>query len=247
MMVKSKVKYIQSLSHKKLRDEDGVFIAEGPKIINELLDTGFIQTLEIFATEEWLRNFEAKHGSLPPGATAVSDDELARISFLTTPNQALGLFRQPVPKKPLLLRGKISLVADGIQDPGNMGTIIRCADWFGIEQVICSKECADAFNPKTVQSSMGSIARVAVFYEDLVAMMLENPGIDSYAATLSGTSLYEIGKIDEGMILVGNESRGISGEILKLATKQATIPRRGHAESLNASVATGILLSHLLR
>ena len=266
-MVKMKVKYIQSLSHKKLRDEEGVFVAEGPKIINELLSAGNIEPVEIFAVKEWVVSVGVKSPVAPSGAqppfskgehkpanitldtqlvNIIEPSELDRISFLSTPNQVLGIFRKPA-HVPMHLAGSVTLMADNIQDPGNLGTIIRCADWFGIKQIICSKDCADVYNPKTVQSTMGSIARVSVYYEDLGEVIKSHPSTHVYAATLAGKNIHEFKPLHHGIILMGNESKGINAELLKLAHEKITIPRIGEAESLNAAVATGIILSHLVR
>jgi RNA methyltransferase, TrmH family len=243
MIVKSKVKYINSLGDKKLRDADKVFVAEGPKIINELLGEPSIVPQEIFAVKEWIQLHNKP--SLP--VTEIDDILLKRLSFLNSPNQVIGLFRMPE-LSPLSLTNKVSVIADGIQDPGNLGTIVRCADWFGVDQVICSRDAADIFNPKTVQSTMGSIARVKVYYEDLEALLLKNKSnIKIYAATLDGTDIKKIKPLTEGVIAIGNESKGISEALLALADERITIPKTGTAESLNAAVATGIILSHLLR
>jgi RNA methyltransferase, TrmH family len=243
MVVKSKVKYTQSLSQKKQRDADRVFVAEGPKIINELLSEPSIELKEIFALKQWL----VTHNKLPSERVHEIDEVmLGRLSFLTTPNQVLGIFGMP-DTKPLQLKGNVSLMADGIQDPGNMGSVIRCADWFGIRQVICSRDCADVFNPKTVQSTMGSVARVNVYYEDLASLLHQHKDIDVYATTLGGKNLNEMKPLKEGIIVIGNESKGISKELIELSTHQVTIPKKGNAESLNAAVATGIVLSHLIR
>lgn len=248
MMLKSKVKYIQSLSQKKHRDEEGAFIAEGPRIINELLSQPGIEFLEIYATASWI---EKQAPLLSPVHSSkifpVREDELKKISSLTTPNQVLAVLKKPFLNQRPDLKGRITLMADTIQDPGNMGTLIRCADWFGAAQLICSPECADAFSPKTVQSSMGSIGRVAVYYTDLAELIAGDPSVAVYAATLAGRSIYEMDAISEGIIIVGNESRGVRPELLSLAREQVTIPRRGHAESLNAAVAMGVILSHLLK
>ena len=136
---------------------------------------------------------------------------------------------------------------DEIQDPGNMGTIIRTADWFGIENIICSEDCVDSYNPKVVQSSMGSLGRVNVIYADLEEFINGNKSVSIYAATLGGTSLYALDKINEGIILIGNESKGINDGLSKYAAKQITIPKSGKAESLNAAVAAGIILSHVIK
>ena len=242
MIVKSKVKYINSLGDKKLRDADQVFIAEGPKIINELLRGSLIAAREIFALKEWIE--QNNNPSLP--VTEIDEIMLERLSFLSTPNQVIGLFSMPR-HVPLSLKNKVSIVADGIQDPGNLGTIVRCADWFGVHQVICSKDSADIYNPKTVQSTMGSIARVKVYYEDLHLLLTKNKNnVKTYAATLHGTDIKKMTAITEGIIIIGNESKGISESLLALADEKITIARRGKAESLNAAVATGIILSHLL-
>jgi TrmH family RNA methyltransferase len=243
MMVKSKAKYIQSLSHKKLRDEDGVFVAEGPKIINELLNSGNVEAVELFALPEWIEANQHLNKSL---ITEIGASELKKLSFHNTPNQVLGLFKKPA-SEALHLADSVTVMADGIQDPGNLGTIIRCADWFGIRQIVCSNDCADAFGPKTVQSTMGSISRVTVFYEDLEDVISGHPSTHVYAATLGGKDIHEMKPLHHGAILIGNESRGISQNLLRLAYQQITIPRIGKAESLNAAVATGIILSHLVK
>ena len=134
---------------------------------------------------------------------------------------------------------------DDIQDPGNLGTIIRIADWFEIENIICSYHCVDCYNPKVVQATMGSLVRVDIWYTSFFSFLDANKNISVYAATLSGTSLPEFNKVNEGILLIGNESMGINDELLKKATQKITIPKYGHAESLNAAVATGIILSHL--
>jgi len=248
MIIKSKVKYINSLGDKKLRDADRVFVAEGPKIINELLGEPAMVPMEIFALKEWIRPH--LNPSIP--ITEVDEIMLERLSFLSTPNQVVGLFKMPA-NSPLDMKNKVSVIVDGIQDPGNLGTIVRCADWFGVEQVICSKDSADVFNPKTVQSTMGSIARIKVYYEDLATLLKKNQAHDTnsnfkiYAAALNGSDVKKIMPITEGAIIIGNESKGISENILALANEKITIPRRGKAESLNAAIATGIILSHVLR
>ncbi|HEX3165574.1 MAG TPA: RNA methyltransferase [Chitinophagaceae bacterium] len=145
-----------------------------------------------------------------------------------------------------VVKGEISLALDTIQDPGNMGTIIRVADWFGVKTMFCSADCVDVYNPKVVQASMGSISRVRVEYMDILSLLKENKDIRMYAAVLNGRDITEMEKVDEGIIVIGNESKGVNEEILKLANVQITIPGKGKAESLNAAVATGIILSHLL-
>lgn len=241
MVVKSKVKYITSLRQKKQRDEDRVFIAEGPRIINELLNEPGIQPQEIFAVREWIRH-NSQSASLP--VTEIDEVMLSRLSHLTTPNLVLGVFKMPDHGR-FDPREKVSLLLENIQDPGNLGSVLRCADWFGISQVVCSRDCVDVYNPKTIQSTMGSIARVKVFYEDLPAIIKEHRSVKVYAATLSGRNINDIAPLEEGMIIIGNESKGISDELLELSSEKITIPKKGRAESLNAAVAAGIILSHL--
>ena len=242
MLIKSQVKYIQSLSHKKLRDSEEVFVAEGPKLINELLSAANMQVQQLFALKEWI---EEQTPEIQKSVTEISPPELERISLLQTPNQVLGIFKKPEFAANRPLRNTLSLMLDTIQDPGNLGTIIRCADWFGISKIICSTDCADAFNPKVVQSSMGSIARVHVLYEPLPEFLAKEPDIPTYAAVLDGTDLRQLPPVKEGIIIIGNESKGISDSVLSLSRHRITIPRKGRAESLNAAVATGIILSHI--
>jgi TrmH family RNA methyltransferase len=239
MLVKSQVKYIQSLSQKKQRDADDVFVAEGPKIINELLDSPNIQLQQLFATDEWIR----QNPTMAANAVPVTNAELARLSFLQTPNQVTAIFRKPVFPSTIIFTNKISLMMDEIQDPGNMGTIIRSADWFGTNLIICSRECADVFNPKVVQATMGSISRVQVIYNDLLTLLQKKSGVPVYAATLDGRDLNTIKAVKEAIILIGNESRGIDESLLALCDHKITIPQKGKAESLNAAVATGIILN----
>jgi len=240
-VTKSQVKYIQSLAHKKFRDEEGVFIVEGPKIVGELLLASSLRPRAIYALPGWI-------GDLPvtrrTDITAVSEPDLQRLSGLTTPNQVVALFEKPAFPPPVFDQG-VWLALDGIQDPGNLGTIVRLADWFGIAGVVCSPDSADIFNPKAIQSTMGSVARVPVLYAD-PAGLISQSGQTVYAALLEGERLYGVGRIHRGWIVIGNESKGIRPELQLLATHRVTIPRIGQAESLNAAVATGIILSHLV-
>ncbi|GGA87892.1 TrmH family RNA methyltransferase [Puia dinghuensis] len=254
-ITKSQVKYIQSLGHKKFRDTEGVFVVEGPKLTDELLRAPGMRPRVVYALPEWINALPVatRHGLMagPPDVShdatmlrAVEPAELERLSLLSTPNQVIAVFEKPVFPPPVLDKG-IHLVLDGIQDPGNMGTIVRLADWFGIGTVLCSPDSADVFNPKAVQSTMGSISRVQVLYEEPGAAISAS-GLPVYAALLEGERLYGIGRITRGWIVIGNESKGIRPELQGLATHRVTIPRIGSAESLNAAVATGIILSHLV-
>ena len=241
MITKNQVKYIQSLGQKKCRDADQVFIAEGPKIVNELLIAENCNVIQIYALKDWINNTKTN-----AEITEVSADELEKISQLNTPNQVFAIAKIIKWDANPVIAGNISLALDTIQDPGNMGTIIRLADWFGIKNVFCSMDCADVYNPKVVQSSMGSVARVRTEYTDLSSFLKKNNDIGIYATVLNGRDITKMEKISEGIIVVGNESKGISEEIFKLANVQITIRGKGKAESLNAAVATGIILSHLV-
>lgn len=243
MLAKSKVKYIQTLGQKKFRQQEGCFIAEGPKIITELLTVQRDAVKEIFAVKEW--SAENKELIQQTPCTEVTGQELEKISQLSTPNQVLAIVQQFEKSTEISTRGKLTLVLDTLQDPGNLGTIIRIADWFGIEQIVCSTDSADVYNPKVVQATMGSIARVAVFYADLVEWLSGLKNTPIYAAVLDGQDITGMKKPDEAIILIGNESKGISPELLQLTKVKITFPKKGNAESLNAAVATGIILSHL--
>lgn len=234
MITKKQVKYIQSLSQKKLRDSEKQFVAEGPKIVDELLTVDALELVALYATEEWT----AKQSAAWPVET-VSDGELERISFLKTPNQVLAIFKKP---EIVAADSGWELVLDGIQDPGNLGTIIRTADWFGVSRVVCSEDTADAFAPKVIQSTMSSIARVSVQYTDLEAYMGQQKVF--VGAVLGGRELGSRPVTAPASLVIGNESKGIRPHLLPLLTDTVTIPRIGRAESLNAAVATGILLSH---
>lgn len=235
MLSKKVLKDIQSLGLKKYRDETGLFVAEGPKVVEELLQVVPQLVQGVYAVEEWAAGRK--------GVEVISDVELERISTLKTPNKVLAVLRQTESREPQT--GGFTLYLDTIQDPGNFGTIIRIADWFGVTDVVCSPGCADRFNPKVVQATMASIARVNVFY-DREENWLQRQSVPVYAATLKGKNLHSFPKTETGILVIGNESKGIRKEFLALATEPVTIPKRGEAESLNAAVATGILLSHLL-
>jgi len=243
MITKNQVKYIQSLGQKKSRDIENRFIAEGPKLVNELLIAENCRIVQLLALKEWID--ENSNAGNHREVIEISDAELEKISQLTTPNQVLAVIEKIQWKNDPEIKGNVLLALDTIQDPGNMGTIIRLADWFGIKNIFCSTDCADVYSPKVVQSSMGSISRVRVEYTDILSWLIENSDLRIYAAVLNGTDITKMEKINEGIIVIGNESKGITREMLKLANVQITIPGKGKAESLNAAVATGIILSHL--
>jgi len=243
MLGKSQAKYIQSLGQKKVRDEEGVFIAEGPKIVAELLASSDANIVQLYALHDWI--VANRNDCNGVEIIEIDENDLTKISQMTTPNKVLALVKKQEPPVQLSTKGTVSLVLDTIQDPGNLGTIIRIADWFDIKQIVCSKNCADMYNPKVVQSTMGSIVRVKMLYTDL-APWLEEQDVFIYAAALDGQNVTAMKKITEGLIVIGNESKGISAEIFEQVDVKITIPRIGKAESLNAAVATGIILSHIV-
>ena len=240
MLTKNEIKYIQSLRHKKQRDQDGLFIAEGPRLAEELINSQFT-IKHIYATAAWLTN-----RSLPQNAvTEISEVELSRISNLQTPNEVLAIAMQHFPQSEPMLKGTLTLVLDAIQDPGNMGTIIRIADWFGVKQIVAGYDSVEMYNPKVVQATMGSITRVHCFSKDLHQWKLP-PDLPVFGALLKGENIYAAGKVSEGLLVIGNESKGIGKSFLSKITHPVTIPKIGDAESLNAAVATGIILGCLL-
>jgi len=243
MLVKSQVKYIQSLGQKRQRDEDGVFIAEGPRLVGDLLAAVPAQFVELYASASWL----GEHSALVAGIKfhEVDDNDLERLSQLTTPNQVVAVIRKFVQPAAIEVKDQLVLALDTLQDPGNLGTIIRIADWFGIAQVVCSHDCADMYNPKVVQATMGSIARVKIIYTNLEEWLTSGEQLNIFATALEGKDIKKVGKLNEGIIVIGNEAKGINPAILALANEKITITRKGQAESLNAAVATGIILSHI--
>lgn len=240
MLTKNEIKYIQSLFHKKQRDEEKVFTAEGPKLAGELINAPS-NIKHIYATTEWLK----KNAGLQVPVTEISKIELSKISNLETPNEVVVIAHKPAPVAEPVFKNKISIVLDGIQDPGNMGTIIRIADWFGIQQIICSNDCVDVYNPKVIQSTMGSISRVKFWVDDFNEWK-KDIGVPVYGALLEGKNIFTLGKVDEGLLVIGNESKGIRVPFIHKITDPVTIPKVGEAESLNAGVAAGIIVACLI-
>ena len=243
MLSKQKSKYIQTLGQKKFRDEEGLFIAEGPKIVKDLLETKAVRIKTIYALKEWIDDNKI---ATNVDIVEIEEQDLEKISQLKTPNKVLAVVHHIESDNKITTKGAITLALDDIQDPGNLGTIIRIADWFGVDQIVCNNNSADVYNPKVVQATMGSIARVKVFYVDLEEWLSKQSDIEIFATALEGKDISSIEKIKEGIIIFGNESKGISPEIFSCSTVKITIPKKGKAESLNAGVATGIVLSHLM-
>lgn len=244
MLSKNEIKYIQSLGHKKRRDEERLFLMEGNKMVAELLAHYPSQIVRLYATETFFeQNSAARQIQLHQ---VVSEDELARISQLQTPNQALALVNYFAEAAVELSSTEWTLALDGIRDPGNMGTIIRLADWFGIRTIICSPDCADIYNPKVVQATMGSIMRVTVVEKQL-AVFLADQNLPVVGAVLGGRELSSFEFPKTGILVIGNESNGIREDVISLLSDKLMIPRFGEVESLNAAIATSIFLWELKR
>ena len=238
MISKNQIKYIHQLEQKKFRKRDGVFVAEGPKVVGDLLRAGFEPVL-LFATSEWQ--------AVGLMVQEVSDDELRKISFLQHPQQVLAVFRIPDCPAADTTGKRLSLALDGVQDPGNLGTIIRIADWFDIDTIYCSEDTADAWNPKVVQATMGSIARVNIIYSPLEEV-IRKAQVPVYGTLLDGQNIYEETLSPEGIIVMGNEGNGISQPIRQLITHRLLIPQYHEGpESLNVAIATAITCSEFRR
>jgi TrmH family RNA methyltransferase len=236
---KNEAKYIQSLCHKKQRQEERLFIAEGVKLVDELLQTDY-RIRKLYATAGWIQTHPDTE------AQPVTEQELERISGLVSPNQVLAIVEQKEQAEKPVLKQQFTIALDGIQDPGNMGTIIRIADWFGIRNILAGTDTVELYNPKVIQATMGSFTRVDLWYGPLGSILSES-GVPVFGAVLEGKDIHHAEKAAEGILLIGNEGKGISHALLSHVTHPVTIPRIGGAESLNAAVATGIILSHLIK
>lgn len=236
MISKNQIKNITRLQQKKYRQQEGLFIAEGVKVINEFLNSTF-KLVDLFTTKTF--NVENE--------TLITEAELKKISALKTPNTALAVFE--IPKLSLIESKGLIVALDALRDPGNLGTIIRLCDWFGVKQLLCSKETVDCFNPKVVQATMGSLTRVNVFYIDL-NHYLEETKQTVFGAFMDGENVYASNLPAEGILVLGNEANGISQSIEKHVNQRISIPRFGDlqaTESLNVATAGAILLSEFRR
>ncbi len=245
---KNRIKYIHSLELKKNRKNDDVFLAEGHKLVGDLLQCFPCRFL--VATPEWI----SRQSMLPvTDLIEVSDDELSRASLLKNPQEVLGVFEQPhYQLDSSVINRSLCLALDDIQDPGNLGTIIRLADWFGIEDIFCSLNTADVFNPKTVQATMGAIARVKLHYYDLPKLIsFFNKETPVYGTFLNGENIYGKELSKSGLIVMGNEGNGISAEVAALINQRLYIPNypasRETSESLNVAIATAVVCSEFRR
>ena len=244
MLSKIEIKYIQSLSDKKSRTEHKHFIAEGPKIIADLLNEYPDEIVCIYATANWYKQNDNLSNQLT--IKIIEDFELEKISALKTPQKVLAVVKMRNTSFISFKKDKWLLMLDGIQDPGNMGSIIRIADWFGITAIYCTPDTADIYNPKVVQAAMGSILRIPVCYGDCESWIQDSP-VPVYATLLDGANIFEATPLTPGIVIIGNEGKGIRPEMLAHVSKALTIPKIGQAESLNAAVATGIVMAQLVK
>lgn len=239
MLSKNKIKLITSLKQKKYRQQHQLFVAEGIKTVTELLHSN-LQLHELYTTT-------LEIGVSDDLKTEITEGELKKISFLTTPNQVLAVFK--IPETRPIDFNNLVLVLDNIRDPGNLGTIIRLCDWYGIKDLVCSQETVDCYNPKVVQATMGSITRVNISYVNL-SETISNKKLDIFGTFMDGKNVYQTPLAHSGILVLGNEANGISDEIASLVTSRIAIPRFGdlkQTESLNVATATAIFLSEFKR
>ena len=260
MISKNQIKYVRQLEQKKFRKQEGLFIAEGHKVVGDLLRAGYIPKM-LFATEKWLHENRLLVLTTAVTPTTVTDDELRRISLQQHPQQVLALF--PIPPlnstlgfaawlvQEFLILNSLALALDGVQDPGNLGTIIRIADWFGISTIICSDDTVDAWNPKVVQATMGSLARVNIIYTNLPEFLdTLPPDYPVYGTLLDGENIYTQPLTPHGLIVMGNEGNGISEAVRQRVNRRLLIPDfhdGDTADSLNVAIATAITCSEFRR
>lgn len=247
MLSKNLIKYIRSLELKKNRVKDNVFVAEGPKVVSDLMAVSAPRRL--IATQEW---FSSCGHVVSPDDVVVTADELRRVSFLNNPQQVIGLFS--IPHHDVAVEccsDELCLALDRVQDPGNLGTIIRIADWFGIKTIFCGNDTADAYNPKVVQATMGSIAHVKLVYTDLPALIDRLPASTPvYATSLNGDNIYSQHLSPVGIIVMGNEGQGVSPAVMQRVNRTLYIPSyhgESRADSLNVAVATAVTCAEFRR
>jgi TrmH family RNA methyltransferase len=252
---KIRIKYLSSLKIKKLRDSSGQFIIEGDKIIRDLLSRNEVLIRELIATPSWISRNHSLIGKKALETIEAGEQELSRISSFETPPPVMALI--DIPKITIdhqKLADYLSIGLDGIQDPGNLGTIIRTADWYGISDILCSQDCADCFNPKVIQASMGAIMNVSVHYvnlHDTLQILSVHPGYTICGTFMKGESLFSMKPVSSGLIMFGNEARGISKELDSFISKRITIPSsnlsKSRVESLNVASAVAIACSWIVQ
>jgi TrmH family RNA methyltransferase len=241
MLSKANIKYIKSLQVKKYRKQEQCFIVEGAKSVNELLFSDF-EVVQLISTPDFLRGVNLRSGT---ETIEVSEHELSGIGEFQTNNTVLAIARMKPNLHLTVSDNEFALVLDDIRDPGNLGTILRTADWFGIQKVIASPETSDFYNPKVISASMGSFTRVSIFYTSLPEFLINRKNV--FGAYLDGKDIHQMKFGSGGLVVVGNESQGISSELEKFITNKVTIPKYGKAESLNAAIAAAIICDSIRR
>ncbi len=245
MISNSQRKLLKSLNQKKYRKKYKLFPAEGVKIVNEILFSA-LKIQSVFATADWLQDKSSKlFSSGIKEIVEVDEVELKSISNLSTPNKVIALIE--IHETEIDFSSDLILLLDSIRDPGNLGTIIRIADWYNVKTIICSEDCVDVYNTKVIQASMASIIRTNVHYKDLKQLLTSQTSRHSYAAVLNGKSVHQLQFEKPSFLVIGNESSGINENIISMINHQISIPKFGKAESLNASVAAGIILDNMRR
>ena len=245
MITKNQIKYINSLLQKKFRVEHQSFVVEGAKSVLELLNADF-EIESMFVTNAFFEENQAifQKNNIEP--QFVKAEELEKVGSFTTNNASLALVKTKENHELLVNEKEFALVLDDIRDPGNLGTIIRIADWYGISKIICSNSTVDFYNPKVINSTMGSFTRISLYYTDLKDFITKQ-NVTIYGTLLDGENIHHTNFDDSGYIVIGNEANGISEEISKLITHKITIPKFGGAESLNAGIATAVVLDNVFR
>lgn len=243
---KTKASLLATLSSKKMREKHKLFLAEGAKCVLDML--GAFELVNLIASDGWLEYHGAPHGINPVTILTAGEDILKKISSLSTPPEVIAVFRLPSDDNSdiTLEKNDLNLMLDGIQDPGNLGTIIRTADWFGFDKVICSKDTVDVYNPKTIQSTMGSLKRVKVYYTDIESLLKNSSIKYIYGTLLEGENIFKKNLSQTGVIIMGNEGKGLSKAIRNLITDPLFIPptrEDAHGESLNVAIATAITIA----
>ncbi len=242
MLSNSEIKHIKSLQLKKYRTKLQQFVIEGSKNVLEILQSDYT-VIQIFALSSWIEDHQDSLDAHINKVNHISEKELNRISTQKTPSGTIALISIPeVKEDKSTIQNSLSLVLDNIQDPGNLGSIVRTADWFGIPYIFCSPDTVDLYNPKTVNATMGSITRVKVIYTDILSLLDHYQQLTSFATTLDGNDIFESRLKSNGFIVLGNESKGISENVLKKVNQKVKIPSySSKADSLNVAIATGII------
>ncbi len=251
MLSKNQIKFVKALELKKNRRREGLFVAEGPKVCRDLLKAGFLPH-SIYATADFIDKYNMGNTIFADKQQIVTDEELQRISFLQHPQEVLALFHIPTQTSITPNKDHLVLALDGVQDPGNLGTIIRIADWFGIQTLYCSPDTVDVYNPKVVQATMGSLAHISIIYGELSTLFDSLPDdYPIYGTLLDGNNIYQQELTSYGIIIMGNEGNGISQDVRKRVNRKLLIPNFNNnsetAESLNVAIATAITCSEFKR